>query len=499
MKRFTSSLLLVLMLLSVTDVYALGQTKNNAIPRATKITSITFRELKKTLRVAEQQRIFVDVKFTGTKPKLTDLTVYSKNPSVANIIDKGEEGLWIEPYRTGKATIVAECLGKSTSITLEVTGYAPTEVVLNKAAFTLEIGEKYILKGTVLPKKANQELTWKSNKTSVATVSSNGVVTGRAAGSTTITAKTDNGLTATCVVTVIKKPTPTPTPKPTPKPTPTPTPTPTPVPIPTLTPTLTPTPTPTPTPAPTPQDGIMPLMANELLALINIERIKNGLDTLICVDLTDAANIRAMELVSSFGGTRPNGTQWYTVSNNVYNECAAKGYSSARAVMDAWMNSNYNKEIILQSSYRSIGVGAYRYNGTMYWVVLFGYLNMPEDEIMILLAREAVALVNSERAKVGRNAFRVDPDLTAAAKIRAKELASSYSGTRPNGTQWYTVSDKAEVESRSQGDTSASELIYGFLSIDNYKTVFLGNNYGSIGVGAYKYNRTVYWSILFGY
>ena len=235
MKRITSILLLFVVLLCLVNTYAMSEStaSSNAmvdqqikvVPRATKVISITFVKLKNTLRVGEQQRLEVDIKYTGTKPKRSDLSLYSKNPSVADIIDKENNGFWIEAYKTGKVTIIAECLGKSTSITLNITDYAPASVSLNKTKLTLEEGKTYTLKGTVLPKKANQKLTWTSSNKSVATVSSSGVVTGKAIGSATITAKTDNGLISKCVVTVNKKATPAPTPKPTPKPTPVPTPT----------------------------------------------------------------------------------------------------------------------------------------------------------------------------------------------------------------------------------------------------------------------------------
>lgn len=79
-----------------------------------------------------------------------------------------------------------------------------TSVSLNKASLSMNVGETQTLIATVSPSNAtNKAVTWSSDNTSVATVSSSGVVTTKAAGSATIIVKTRNGgKTATCKVTV---------------------------------------------------------------------------------------------------------------------------------------------------------------------------------------------------------------------------------------------------------------------------------------------------------
>ena len=82
---------------------------------------------------------------------------------------------------------------------------AVTGVTLNKTTATIDAGASTTLTATVAPSNAtNQNVTWKSSNTSVATVS-NGVVTGVAAGKATITVTTEDGsYKATCTVTVNK-------------------------------------------------------------------------------------------------------------------------------------------------------------------------------------------------------------------------------------------------------------------------------------------------------
>lgn len=80
---------------------------------------------------------------------------------------------------------------------------AVTGVELNKATATIEIGEQTTLVATVLPAVAgNKNVTWATDNAEVATVV-DGVVTGVAAGTATITVTTEEGdFTASCVVTV---------------------------------------------------------------------------------------------------------------------------------------------------------------------------------------------------------------------------------------------------------------------------------------------------------
>ena len=78
-----------------------------------------------------------------------------------------------------------------------------SKVTLNKKKLTLEIGKTETLTHKVIPTNAtNTNVTWTSSNNSVATVS-NGKVTAKKAGTSTITVKTDDGeKTATCKVTV---------------------------------------------------------------------------------------------------------------------------------------------------------------------------------------------------------------------------------------------------------------------------------------------------------
>lgn len=78
-----------------------------------------------------------------------------------------------------------------------------SSVTLSKTALTLEAGKTGKLSATVLPTTAtHKSVTWSSNNEAVATVRANGTVTAHKAGTAVITARTANGKSASCTVTV---------------------------------------------------------------------------------------------------------------------------------------------------------------------------------------------------------------------------------------------------------------------------------------------------------
>ena len=82
-----------------------------------------------------------------------------------------------------------------------------TSVTLNKSTTTIYLGKSESLTATVLPTNAsNKTLTWTSSNANAATVTNAGVVIARNVGETTITARTQNGVTGKCIVYVKENP-----------------------------------------------------------------------------------------------------------------------------------------------------------------------------------------------------------------------------------------------------------------------------------------------------
>ena len=103
-----------------------------------------------------------------------------------------------------KGENVTETVSEAITLRQLVTG-----ITLNQTSATITEGETLQLTATVTPNNAsNKTLKWSSNNTGVATVSTNGLVTAKTPGTATITVEAQDGSnkTATCSVTVNKKP-----------------------------------------------------------------------------------------------------------------------------------------------------------------------------------------------------------------------------------------------------------------------------------------------------
>ena len=114
------------------------------------------------------------------------------------------------------------------------------------------------------------------------------------------------------------------------------------------------------------------------------------------------------------------------------------------------------------------------------------------------LAAQLVAEVNAERAQRGLTRLSEDSDLTAAARIRAREIASVFSHTRPDGSSCFTVSEKAYGENIARGHGSVDRVMAAWMSSAGHRANILRASYGSIGVCCLQIDGVYCWVQLFG-
>ncbi len=157
---------------------------------------------KKNIQVDEYAQIIVN-------SRAKKYEYISDNTSVA-IISYGR----VKGVAEGTANItvsVADSNYKPEQVTLQVTVSEKkieiTEVLLNKDAETLTEGDTITLSAEVLPYDTtySKNVSWSSSNEAVATVSADGAVTAKSAGTAIITATSENGMTASCTITVEKK------------------------------------------------------------------------------------------------------------------------------------------------------------------------------------------------------------------------------------------------------------------------------------------------------
>lgn len=111
-----------------------------------------------------------------------------------------------------------------------------------------------------------------------------------------------------------------------------------------------------------------------VLSKVNQYRTANGLSALRYDDaLESTSSVRASEITSRFSHTRPDGSDWYTVNEDLmYGENLAEGYNSADEVVDAWMASPEHKANILRADFTTMSVSIATKNGRTYWAQEFG-------------------------------------------------------------------------------------------------------------------------------
>lgn len=106
---------------------------------------------------------------------------------------------YLQPQNSSTRAQVAKMLSV---FDVEYNGIVSSEVFIDWNVYDCYVGGNVVLYSTVTPVNAYSALTWTSSNNSVATVNSRGVVTGKKAGTATITATTIDGNTSSATVTV---------------------------------------------------------------------------------------------------------------------------------------------------------------------------------------------------------------------------------------------------------------------------------------------------------
>ena len=130
----------------------------------------------------------------------------------------------------------------------------------------------------------------------------------------------------------------------------------------------------------------------------------------------------------------------------------------------------------------------------------------PEADKELTFAEQVVELVNQERTKAGLNAVTLDQNIASAALVRAKEIETSFSHTRPNGSKFSTalteqgVTFKGAGENIAWGQKSPEAVMQAWMNSEGHRANILNKNFTKIGVGYYQNAAgRNFWTQLFTY
>lgn len=125
------------------------------------------------------------------------------------------------------------------------------------------------------------------------------------------------------------------------------------------------------------------------------------------------------------------------------------------------------------------------------------------SEDLAAYAKQVAELVNKERAANGLSALKFSDKLSEAAIVRAQEIQTTFSHTRPDGTSCFTAMTEKGIKYTSAGENIAygqktpEAVMNSWMNSSGHRANILSKNYDYIGVGVTYKNGTYYWTQFF--
>ncbi len=191
MKRIIAILLTVVLLLAVPGMNVFAKAKDTA--KAIKFS------VGKSCHIGKDERLQLYIEDRNDTIAKQDITYSSNNKNIVSVDDKGT----VTGIKTGTATITAK-YKKGQKATCKITvGKKPTSIKITNTNHIIQKGSDNHKISYSLSKGAySYTLTYSVKNKSIADIDDNGYVTGKKKGTTNVTIKTYNGLTATKKITV---------------------------------------------------------------------------------------------------------------------------------------------------------------------------------------------------------------------------------------------------------------------------------------------------------
>lgn len=114
-------------------------------------------------------------------------------------------------------------------------------------------------------------------------------------------------------------------------------------------------------------------------------------------------------------------------------------------------------------------------------------------------AKEVFNLINAERKKEGKAPLKNSSVLNDVAKVRAKEISTYFSHTRPDGSSCFSVIDGLNIRWKILGENIAggfnepSRVMTAWMNSSGHRANILNDSFESVGIACYRYNGNCYW------
>ena len=119
---------------------------------------------------------------------------------------------------------------------------------------------------------------------------------------------------------------------------------------------------------------------------------------------------------------------------------------------------------------------------------------------MRAVAKAALDQCNTQRANAGLKALTWHDGLESCAMVRAQEAVGTWSHTRPNGTDWWTVNSSLMYgENLAKGYTTAGEAVAAWMASPTHKENIMFADFRTCGIAIYETGGMWYWAEEFGY
>lgn len=177
------------------------------------IYAISYKEV--TMSVGETQTFYLPSSVTSKN--LKSVTFYSNGISYVQVTSYTNYSVTVKAIKAFSSPIIVRCdyryFVRSGSYTYETSGaydyritvvgsggggssIEPTSIKFSSTVKAIEVGESVQLTPTVLPANAEYTLTWSISDKYVATISQDGLLTGKSVGAADLKVKADNGVYA---------------------------------------------------------------------------------------------------------------------------------------------------------------------------------------------------------------------------------------------------------------------------------------------------------------